>query len=100
MIEHDKDAQAERARCKVTSVGATGDYAMRCEKAAGHDGAHVDPEHGTWEIGTVRPPVYTETELLGRMAECMEQMPEAGRIPALRYLMDRYGSVGMLSYPR
>jgi hypothetical protein len=37
-----------------------------------------------------------EIELLGIMAEAMEAMPEAGRVPALRYLMDRFGQPGLM----
>jgi len=42
----------------------------------------------------------TEIELIGQMAVAMEQIPEEGRVAALRYLMDRYGGVSGYPGPR
>ena len=110
MIEHDQEAQAERAADAERCDSVAPDGILSCTLTAGHEGRHEDADGSTWVYGThghedelsesARLPVYSEAELIGMAAEAIEKLPEAGRVPALRYLMERYGMVVMIRNER
>jgi hypothetical protein len=87
MINSDEDAQAERAQAAAEQREREANWKPMPIREVGGGAIKIEDNSAP-----------TEVELIGEMARCMEQMPEAGRGPALRYLTDRFAPPGAL-YP-